>query len=124
MPRRSGTTTVWSRASSAAKGAHMSLVSPNPWSSTTAGPEVNRRTVIRRDLLRAEVAWKRLDLRRSWPREGERPKDTDQHSEHVSSPPMGRVVHTPCRWVGRQGLVELSANTAAEHGCRDHPPRA
>lgn len=38
MPRKSGTTTVWSRASSAAKGAHMSPVSPNPWISTTAGP--------------------------------------------------------------------------------------
>jgi hypothetical protein len=38
MPRRSGTTTVWSRASAAAKGAHMSPVAPKPCSSTTAGP--------------------------------------------------------------------------------------
>ena len=44
MPRRSGTTTVWSRASSAAIGAHMSPVSPKPWISTTAGPLPPTRT--------------------------------------------------------------------------------
>src|SRR5439155_26556997 len=38
MPRRSGTTTVWSFASSAAIGDHMSPVLPKPWISTTAGP--------------------------------------------------------------------------------------
>ena len=32
-----------------------------------AGPEMNRRTVISRDLLCAEVARKRLDLRGRWP---------------------------------------------------------
>src|SRR5207302_992102 len=47
MPRRSGTITVWSCASRAASGAHMSPVSPNPWSSTTAGPCPPTRTKIR-----------------------------------------------------------------------------
>jgi hypothetical protein len=41
----------------------------------TAGPEMNRRPVIRRDLLRADVARKRLDLRGRGPREGECPKE-------------------------------------------------
>lgn len=88
MPRRSGTITVWSRASAAAKGAHMSPPSPKPWSSTTAGPEINRHPVVRHDLLGAEVGRERLDLRGCRPREGERPKGLDQYSEHGSSPPM------------------------------------
>src|SRR5258707_15684398 len=46
MPRRSGTTTVWSFASSAAIGDLMSLVSPKPWISTTAGPWPPTRTLI------------------------------------------------------------------------------
>src|SRR5258706_2042069 len=46
MPRRSGTTTVWSFASSAAIGDHMSPVSPKPWISTTAGPWPPTRTWI------------------------------------------------------------------------------
>src|SRR5580700_2080826 len=46
MPRRSGTTTVWSFASSAAIGDHMSPVSPKPWISTTAGPRPPTRTLI------------------------------------------------------------------------------
>src|SRR6266576_1331819 len=46
MPRRSGTTTVWSFASSAAIGDHMSPVSPKPWISTTAGPWPPTRTLI------------------------------------------------------------------------------
>ena len=37
-PRRSGTMTVWSAASRAASGAHMSPVVPKPCSNTTAGP--------------------------------------------------------------------------------------
>jgi hypothetical protein len=41
----------------------------------TAGPEMNRRPVIRRDLLRLEVARKRLDLRGRGPRQGECPKE-------------------------------------------------
>jgi hypothetical protein len=49
----------------------------------TAGPEMNRRTVIRRDLLRAEVARKRRDLRGRWQREGERPKGTDKNMGHL-----------------------------------------
>jgi hypothetical protein len=62
----------------------MSPVSPKPWSSTTADPEMNGRTIIRRDRLRAEVARKRLDLRCRWPREGERPKDTDQNKDRMA----------------------------------------
>src|SRR5262245_27434670 len=95
MARRSGTTTVWSRASSAAKGAHMSPASPKPWSNTTAGPEMNGRPVIRRDLLRAEVARKRLDLGCRGPREGERRQGPDQYAEHGSSPSIeaGSSVH-------------------------------
>src|SRR5947209_18179123 len=46
MPRRSGTTTVWSFASTAAIGDHMSPVSPKPWTSTTAGPWPPTRTLI------------------------------------------------------------------------------
>src|SRR5216683_6020435 len=46
MPPRSGTTTVWSFASSAAIGDHMSPVSPKPWISTTAGPWPPTRTLI------------------------------------------------------------------------------
>src|SRR6266403_5333830 len=46
MPRRSGTTTVWSFASAAAIGAHMSPVAPKPWISTTAGPWPPTRTLI------------------------------------------------------------------------------
>jgi len=46
MPRRSGTTTVWSFASTAAIGDHMSPVSPKPWISTTAGPWPPTRTLI------------------------------------------------------------------------------
>src|SRR5438094_1744756 len=46
MPRRSGTTTVWSFASSAAIGDHMWPVSPKPWISTTAGPWPPTRTLI------------------------------------------------------------------------------
>src|SRR5882724_896558 len=46
MPRRSGTTTVWSFASSAAIGDHMSPVLPKPWISTTAGPWPPTRTLI------------------------------------------------------------------------------
>src|ERR1700692_3496560 len=46
MPRRSGTMTVWSFASSAAIGDHMSPVSPKPWISTTAGPWPPTRTLI------------------------------------------------------------------------------
>src|SRR2546423_13451836 len=46
MPRRSGTTTVWSFASSAAIGDHMSPVLPKPWISTTAGPCPPTRTLI------------------------------------------------------------------------------
>src|SRR4030088_2480220 len=46
MPRRSGTTTVWSFASSAAIGDHMSPVSPKPWISTTAGPWPPTRAVV------------------------------------------------------------------------------
>src|SRR5260221_2526757 len=46
MPRRSGTTTVWSFASSAAIAAHMSPVLPKPWISTTAGPWPPTRTLI------------------------------------------------------------------------------
>src|SRR6267143_581460 len=46
MPRRSGTTTVWSVASSAAIGDHMSPVLPKPWISTTAGPWPPTRTLI------------------------------------------------------------------------------
>src|ERR1700688_2294520 len=46
MPRRSGTTTVWSLASSAAIGDHMSPVLPKPWISTTAGPWPPTRTLI------------------------------------------------------------------------------
>src|SRR5258707_4933657 len=46
MPRRSGTTTVWSFANSAAIGDHMSPVSPKPWISTTAGPRPPTRTLI------------------------------------------------------------------------------
>src|SRR6478752_5408647 len=46
MPRRSGTTTVWSFASLAAIGDHMSPVSPKPWISTTAGPWPPTRTLI------------------------------------------------------------------------------
>ena len=45
-PRRSGTTTVRSRARSAAIGAHMSPVSPYPCSRTTAGPLPPERTWI------------------------------------------------------------------------------
>src|SRR3989442_454637 len=44
MPRRSGTMTVWSFISFAASGAHMSPVSPNPCSRTTAGPLPPTRT--------------------------------------------------------------------------------
>jgi hypothetical protein len=55
----------------------------------TADPEMNRRPVIRRDLLRAEVARKRRDLRCRGPREGERRQGPDQHYEHGSSPPVG-----------------------------------
>src|SRR5260221_2574888 len=46
MPRRSGTTAVWSFASSAAIGDHMSPVLPKPWISTTAGPWPSTRTLI------------------------------------------------------------------------------
>src|SRR6266403_3138465 len=46
MPRRSGTTTVWSFASSAAIGDHMSPVLPKPWISTTAGPWPPTRKLI------------------------------------------------------------------------------
>src|SRR5882724_6820384 len=46
MPRRSGTTTVWSFASLAAIGDHMSPVLPKPWISTTAGPWPPTRTWI------------------------------------------------------------------------------
>src|SRR3979490_93710 len=46
MPRRAGTTTVRSFASSAAIGDHMSPVSPKPWISTTAGPWPPTRTLI------------------------------------------------------------------------------
>src|SRR5712671_4097174 len=46
MPRKSGTTTVWSFASSAAIGDHMSPVLPKPWISTTAGPWPPTRTLI------------------------------------------------------------------------------
>src|ERR1700720_3825575 len=46
MPRRSGTTTVWSFASTAAIGDHMSPVLPKPWISTTAGPRPPTRTWI------------------------------------------------------------------------------
>src|SRR5258705_2571156 len=46
MPRRSGTTTVWSFASAAAIGDHMSAVAPKPWISTTAGPWPPTRTLI------------------------------------------------------------------------------
>src|SRR6266853_1819237 len=46
MPRRSGTTTVWSFASSAAIGDQMSPVLPKPWISTTAGPWPPTRTLI------------------------------------------------------------------------------
>src|SRR5882762_6687785 len=46
MPRRSGTTTVWSFASTAAIGDHMSPVLPKPWISTTAGPWPPTRTLI------------------------------------------------------------------------------
>src|ERR1700720_4977593 len=46
MPRRSGTTTVCSFASSAAIGDHMSPVLPKPWISTTAGPWPPTRTLI------------------------------------------------------------------------------
>src|SRR5882672_5742569 len=46
MPRRSGTTTVWSFASSTAIGDHMSPVLPKPWISTTAGPWPPTRTLI------------------------------------------------------------------------------
>ena len=68
MPRRSGTTTVWSVASSAASGAHMSPVSPNPCSSTTAGPMpadpgMDRRAVDR-DVACGEARGKGLDLGR------------------------------------------------------------
>jgi hypothetical protein len=45
---------------------------------------MNGRTIIRRDRLRAEVARKRLDLRCRWPREGERPKDTDQNKDRMA----------------------------------------
>src|SRR5256885_4969411 len=44
--RRSGTTTVWSRARSSAIGAHMSPVSPYPCSRMTAGPLPPTRTGI------------------------------------------------------------------------------
>src|SRR3974377_430253 len=44
MPRRSGTTTVWSLTKTAATGAHMSPVSPKPCSMTTAGPLPPTRT--------------------------------------------------------------------------------
>jgi len=44
MPRRSGTITVWRRASCAASGPHMSPVSPKPWIRTTAGPAPPLRT--------------------------------------------------------------------------------
>src|SRR3954467_15008703 len=46
MPRRAGTATVGSFASSAAIGDHMSPVSPKPWISTTAGPWPPTRTLI------------------------------------------------------------------------------
>src|SRR5215471_2880013 len=46
MPRRSGTTTVWSLTKTAATGAHMSPVSPKPCSMTTAGPLPPTRTWI------------------------------------------------------------------------------
>ena len=46
MPRRSGTTTVWSSTKTAATGAHMSPVSPKPCSMTTAGPLPPTRTWI------------------------------------------------------------------------------
>src|SRR5256885_17080228 len=46
MPRRSGTTTVWSFASWAASGDHISPVLPKPWISTTAGPWPPTRTLI------------------------------------------------------------------------------
>jgi hypothetical protein len=36
MPRKSGTTTVCSAMSTSASGCHMSPVSPNPWSNSTA----------------------------------------------------------------------------------------
>jgi hypothetical protein len=58
MPRRSGTTTVWSFTSTTATGAHMSPVSPKRCSMTTAGPlppgrmsEVARRLQIGRSTL-------------------------------------------------------------------------
>jgi hypothetical protein len=43
----------------------------------SAGPEMNRRPVVRHDLLRAKVAGKRHDLRGRGPREGERYKGTE-----------------------------------------------
>ena len=56
------------------QGRHMSPVSPKPWISTTAGPDMHRRTVVSLDLLRAEVIRKRLELCRRWQREGECPQ--------------------------------------------------
>src|SRR3954462_11313417 len=46
MPRRSGTTTVWSFARSAGLGDHMSPGVPKPWISTPAGPWPPTRTLI------------------------------------------------------------------------------
>ena len=59
MPRRSGTTTVWSRASTSANGAHMSPVSPKPWMRTTTGPCPPERTwmVVSPSVLRSAM-WK------------------------------------------------------------------
>src|SRR5262245_54414244 len=56
---------------------------------------MNGRPVIRRDLLRAEVVRKRLDLCWRGPREGERPKGPDQNAEPGSSPSIeaGSSVH-------------------------------
>ena len=93
MPRQ-----VWhhhgmGRARARPKGAHMSPVSPNPWSSTTAGPRPP-------DGYESSPPSSFLISRvRKSPgngvtcaaagHEGDRPNDTDQNAEHGSSPPMG-----------------------------------
>src|ERR1700675_4675293 len=110
MPRRSGTTTVWSFASSAAIGDHMSPVLPKPWIRTTAGPWPPTRTLI------VASAFTTCELRKS--------AGKGVGAACADRAPSARLAARPAatRWQRRENVDETVADMLGSLGWGDGHP--
>src|SRR5438132_7495094 len=110
MPRRSGTTTVWSLASSAAIGHQMSTVLPKPWISTAAGPWPPARTLI------VASAFTTGELRKS--------AGKGVGAAYADRAPSARLAARPAatRWKRRENVDETVADIIGSLGRGEGQP--